>query len=133
MKRLLMLAVVGAVLMPPFHARAHRQHETPRCPIKVTPRSGPKRVAKIVRCAARVTPGVSPDKAVAVASCESGLNPYARSPGNHLGLMQHHEDYWAERARRYGFAGHHWTDPVAQAFVTARMVRDGGWSPWSCA
>lgn len=76
--------------------------------------------------------GLSGSQAVAVARCESGLNPNASNGGNFLGLFQHARVYWAGRAAQYGMAGASVFDGYANAYVSARMVRDGGWGPWQC-
>jgi hypothetical protein len=75
--------------------------------------------------------------ALVVADRESGFYPYAVSPsGSYLGLFQHSAAYWPGRAAAYlrpAWFTHnpaHWTDPRAQAIVSARMVAAGGWGPW---
>lgn len=78
-----------------------------------------------------------------IASCESRFNPLARnagytayqngvSYGNPVGLFQHVEGYWPGRAARYGYPGASVFDPVANANVTAAMMRAEGMGAWEC-
>lgn len=81
---------------------------------------------------ASATFGVDYGKMVAVASCETGgdFSPYSynRSSGA-SGLYQFLGGTWS----RAGIAGFSVWDPVANALAAARLVvRDGGWSEWSC-
>lgn len=76
--------------------------------------------------------GLDPNAGVRVATCESGLNPGASNGGRFLGLFQQAAQYWAGRAAQYGMAGRSAFDGYANAYVSARMVRDGGWGPWEC-
>lgn len=85
--------------------------------------------------------GVSERDMLEVAWCESRYDPNARSRGNHLGLWQHSSRYWAGRVRDFNaqaraaglpeMAGV-WRAPIDNARITARMVRAGGWRPWTC-
>lgn len=76
--------------------------------------------------------GLDPNAGVRVATCESGLNPGASNGGRYLGLFQQAAVYWSGRAAQYGMAGRSPFDGYANAYVSARMVRDGGWGPWEC-
>lgn len=79
--------------------------------------------------------------ALYVVDRESGFMPWAVNHGGCggsgcLGLFQHMGSAWAERARNTLWKGWfkrwpaHWADPRANAIVSARMVRAGGWGPW---
>jgi hypothetical protein len=91
-------------------------------------------VRRIIRCAANRY-GVSVTTALRVADCESHFHPDAYGNGN-AGLFQHRLIYWAGRADRYLRDRWHIRPNVygarANTLVTMRMVRAGGWSPWSC-
>lgn len=74
-----------------------------------------------------------------VAYRESHYFPWASNGGHYLGIFQHCSGCWSARARdhlwRGWFARYLWPisafDPRANAIVTARMVAEGGWGPWS--
>lgn len=95
---------------------------------------------RLIRCLFANVPGGA-DRALEVALCESGpdLDPRALYEGN-AGLFQHRLTYWRGRAHRY-LTPRYDLDPAtvspynayANAVVTARMVREQGWSAWSCA
>lgn len=78
-------------------------------------------------------------KAVAVGNCESGWYRFASNGGSYLGIFQHSASAWPYRVRSYMPSEwrigpwEHWQNPRSQAVVTVRMVRAGGWGPWSCA
>lgn len=106
-----------------------------------------RRVEALIRCVEDrwAVPGGA-DFAVRVARCESGLWPWARSPGGHLGLFQHVPSYWPGRVALYVRPEWHWKlrdrDPTTwpspfnawvNTVVSLRMARAGGWGPWSCA
>ncbi len=83
--------------------------------------------------------GISADMMLRIAQCESGMNPNARNTnyyapgyGNPVGLFQHVEGYWPARASKYGYPGASVFDPVANANVTAAMMRAEGTSAWEC-
>ena len=76
---------------------------------------------------------------VELARCESTFNPdsvnytYSEIAGHYpSGLYQHLTNYWPARAAKYGHAGASVFDPVANANVTAGMIRDGGRGLWEC-
>ena len=92
------------------------------------------------------------DTAYYVASRESGMQPwatnpvastvcrpYSANPYGSCGLFQHLARYWPGRVSAYlheRWFPHTWPHvPVLQAranvMVTAIMVKQGGWSPWS--
>jgi len=85
----------------------------------------------------RFAPG-NAQTALYVAERESGLLPWAVNvSSNCLGLYQHIGSAWPSRAasylRRAWFRRWpaRWSDPRANAIVSARMVAAGGWGPWS--
>lgn len=63
-----------------------------------------------------------------VPHCESTWNPYARSPGGHMGLFQFAPGTWAglRYARRSAYQAK-WA-----ALAAAQMVRLGRTSEWAC-
>jgi hypothetical protein len=77
--------------------------------------------------------------ALAIADRESSFYPYAKNPASSAsGLFQHLATYWPSRStllNRGWFGKGAWPasvfDPRANAIVTAIMVRNGGWGPWS--
>lgn len=85
----------------------------------------------VVRLAARDA-GIDEGTFVRIARCESGFTPTAHNPSGASGLLQQMARYWDGRAELYGFAGADVFDPVANAFVSARMARDQGFGPWEC-
>lgn len=75
--------------------------------------------------------------AIAIAYRESRFNRFAYNPSGATGIYQHLRRYWPSRA--YTWAGRsrfpawpnlHATNQRANVWVTARMVRAGGWGPW---
>lgn len=72
-----------------------------------------------------------------VADCESNWNRFASNDGRYLGLFQHARPYWGSRVNTFEpprwELQEGWANPRTQIVVTARMVRAGGWGPWSCA
>jgi hypothetical protein len=94
-------------------------------------------VKRLIRCAVRHWPVIGGvRKALDVARCESGYRPDADG-GSSEGVYQHVNTYWPGRAERFlrdrWHIGHSIWNARAQVIVTVRMVRSGGWSPWSCA
>jgi len=74
----------------------------------------------------------------AVIDCESGWNRFAYNlAGFYVGLAQHALSSWASRVRAYTPTWwdlkEAWYNARTAIVVTARMVRDVGWGPWSCA
>lgn len=69
----------------------------------------------------------------------SACRPWSSNPYGSCGLFQHLARYWPGRVRTFGKAWwfpQHWPQvPVLQAranaLVTARMVKRGGWGPWA--
>lgn len=123
----------------------HVTHATP--PVIRT-----RRMRRLIRCvfdyyglAAQIP------TALYVADRESNFIPWAKNPWTQgacrafsanpygsCGTYQHLARYWAARVRAYlphrGFP--HWPrvsplSPRANVIVTARMVKSGGWGPWS--
>lgn len=88
--------------------------------------------AEVVRQAADAY-GLSAGPLLALADCESGLNPDAYNSGSGAaGLFQHLDVYWPSRAAAAGFDGASPFDGVANAFVSAKMISEGGRDHWSC-
>lgn len=72
-----------------------------------------------------------------VAERESGYLPTAYNPSGCGGLFQMMLRYWPGRRAaflpRWLFPRRElvsWTNPLANAWVAARMVKAGGWGPW---
>jgi hypothetical protein len=106
----------------------HVLHAPKICPIPW--RKGRRYVESLIGCAARYF-GVSRHQALHVAFRESKFHPRAynwRSCAK--GIFQHLCRYWPERAAQYGFNGWSAFNARANIFVTMRMVRHYGWSPW---
>ena len=91
---------------------------------------GPWHVQQLIRCAADLH-GVNVATALRVADCESDFRPGLYYSGN-AGVYQHRIKYWPGRADAYGFSGWSPYNGRANIFVTMRMVKVTGWSPWSC-
>ena len=88
--------------------------------------------------------------AMAIVACESLGDPFITTPsipeGSHVvGLFQHKDIYWADRAAAAGLPGASSLDPVANARVAAWMVASSlqahsddptvqrpAWVHWSC-
>lgn len=76
--------------------------------------------------------GVSGDFMVCVARRESGLNPSAvNSSSGALGLFQHLPQYWGGRASALGYGYDSWSDPTANARVSAWLLQTSGPSHWA--
>ena len=89
-------------------------------------------VEAIIRAAAAEF-GVDPDELVALAMCESTLRIDAVGHAQEIGLFQWRPRTWESNAPRLGYTILDLTDPVAQARLTALVLReDGGWR-WTCA
>jgi peptidoglycan hydrolase-like protein with peptidoglycan-binding domain len=90
------------------------------------------------------------DHAVAIVACESLGDPFITTPSIPLGayvigLFQHKDVYWAQRATQAGFPGASPLDPMANARVAAWLVARSlnqfandpgvarpGWTHWVC-
>jgi hypothetical protein len=118
--------LAAALLGPAGVAKAH--HAPKACPQHWW--RGPWHVKQLIKCASSRS-DVSRETALRVARCESGFRPALYSTGN-AGVFQHATRYWSDRAAAYGFGGWSVYNTRANVFVTVRMVRAGGWSPWSC-
>lgn len=92
----------------------------------------PRSVEEHVREAAREF-GIPEDAFVRVIRCESQMNPQAvnRSSGA-LGLGQHLPRYYAARAANLGYGYGSWSDPRANARVSAWLWRTSGPQHWVC-
>jgi hypothetical protein len=75
--------------------------------------------------------GVDGNLLLRIMRCESGLNPLAvnRSSGA-LGLGQHLPRYWSGRAAALGYPYESWSDPTANARVSAKLLAEGGPGHW---
>jgi hypothetical protein len=91
---------------------------------------GTWQVKQLIKCAAAGA-GISVPTSIRVADCESHFDPSLYSTGN-AGVFQHAVQYWPDRAEVYGFEGWSVFNARANVFVTVRMVKAGGWNPWSC-
>jgi len=74
----------------------------------------------------------------AVGDCESGWWRKAYNPsGPYVGLFQHALSSWPYRVAAYRPTWWSlrpgWRNSRSQIVVTARMVREVGWGPWTCA
>lgn len=92
----------------------------------------PTDVISIERAAAREF-GVPEQTFVRVLGCESGHNPGAvnRTSGA-LGLGQHLPRYWGARAAALGYPYGAWSDPRANARVSAWLWATSGPQHWVC-
>ena len=92
----------------------------------------PRDVPSIVRAAA-VEFGVPADAFLRVIRCESQFNPLSvnRSSGA-LGLGQHLPQYWGGRAAALGYPYSAWSDPTANARVSAWLWATSGPQNWVC-
>jgi outer membrane biosynthesis protein TonB len=81
----------------------------------------------------RYFPASEVDKAVLVAQCESNFDANARggSGDNYVGLFQHADWVWADRAAKAGFAGADWWNPEANVAVSAWLLNGDDWWHWS--
>ena len=92
----------------------------------------PLDVGAVIRAAAAEF-GVDPDELAALAFCESTLRVDAVGRAQEIGLFQWRPRTWESNAPRLGYTILDLTDPVAQARLTALVLReDGGWR-WTCA
>jgi len=102
------------------------------------PARGATMMQRLIVCVfAVLAPGQSA-YALAIADRESSFWPWAYNPSGASGLFQHIASYWPARStllNRGWFGKGAWPasvfDPRANAMVTAIMVRDGGWGPWT--
>ena len=108
---------------------AHRTTgATPICPIDW--RQSTWHVKQLIRCVAAYH-GVNQEKALYIAWRESRYRPSAyNEAGRAGGIYQHLLRYWPERAADYGFDNSSVFNARANIFVTMRMVRRYGWTPW---
>lgn len=92
----------------------------------------PRDVWTVVRNAA-IEFGIPVADFTRVIRCESGGNPNAvnRTSGA-LGLGQHLPRYYAGRAAVLGYSFSSWSDPTANARVSAWLWRTSGPQNWSC-
>ena len=142
MKKLLVTCLTTGILLVPTAAKAY-DWEGP-CSGSRYAETGTVTDAKmrgLVYCIfGRVAPSQI-DTALYVAERESGFNPNAYNPSGCAGIYQHMTRYWSSRVAT--FLDRPWFrrmfpdwepsvyDPRANIWVTALMVRAGGWGPWS--
>jgi hypothetical protein len=124
---LVSIALLAATVVGPARV-ADAHHAQKACPQHWW--LGPWHVRQLIKCAASRSE-VSVETALRVARCESEFRPALYSSGN-AGVFQHATRYWPDRASAFGFDGWSVYNGRANVFVTVRMVRAGGWSPWSC-
>lgn len=103
-----------------------------------------RRNRHLIRCVfERFAPG-QVSTALAIADRESNFDPWATHHAYYrihdcLGSFQHMRAYWGDRERRLlkrwwfprSYPSVSAYDLRANAIVTAKMVRAGGWGPWS--
>ena len=132
-------------LASPAHAAERGPCDAERW-LRITPeevRDNPNLVPGLIRCAAERW-GVDVSTALRVAECESGMWPWAHGNENY-GLFQHRGIYWQDRIgllRERWFNEAQWdrikevpAGPYiarANTIVAMKMVRNAGWSAWSC-
>ena len=101
---------------------------------------------RLIRCVFNTFAPGELSTALYVAERESNFDPWAWNHAIYrehdcLGTFQHMRAYWHARVLRYlkpWWFPRSWPDvsafdPRANAIVTAKMARSGGWSPWSTA
>lgn len=150
MKRLLAISIVGILTIGTMSMTTNATAGQPAGPCTGygVKRSTPvnvrrARMTALIHCAFRWggIPSQIPE-AVYVGDRESSLYPWAWNRSSDCrGLFQHMGRYWGSRARallkRWWFPNT-WPNvsafnPRANVLVTVKMVRVGGWSPWSTA
>jgi len=130
---LLITAVL--TIAPASLARAAVQETRYQVPAKICDidwRKGTWQVKQLIRCAAAHwhVPGGA-DTALAIADRESRFRPIAYNPSGCAGIYQHMLEYWPVRASAYGFPGWSAFNARANIIVTIKMVKQGGWGPWT--
>lgn len=123
----LAITLVASIVLSTGNA-ASANHATKGCPQHWW--LGKWHVKQLIRCAAGDA-GIGIPTSLRVADCESDFDPSLYYAGN-AGVYQHRVKYWSERAAAYGFKGWSVYNGRANVFVTVRMVKAGGWHPWSC-
>ena len=95
-----------------------------------------KRVHQLIRCASNRY-GISTARMTCTADRESSFWPYADS-GSSKGVMQQNATYWPGRVHAFwvrSWMPRHYPPSIfnarANIIVSAKMIRAGGWSPWS--
>jgi hypothetical protein len=129
--------LIAAVLTiaPASLARAAVQGTRYQVPAKICDidwRKGTWQVKQLIRCAAdywHVRGGA--DTALAIADRESQFRPNAYNASGCAGIYQHMLEYWPGRASAYGFPGWSAFNARANIIVTIKMVKQGGWGPWT--
>ena len=101
-------------------------------PASASPRQDPAAILAVIEAAAREFV-VDPARLVALGMCESSLRTGAVGKAQEIGAFQWQPRTWESNAPRLGYTILDITDPVAQARLTALVLReDGGWR-WTCA
>lgn len=123
----LMTLAPAASIVNTAHAR---EADIARHVCQIDWRKGDWHVKQLIRCAASYH-GVGKRNALYIAWRESRYQPSAyNSYGNAAGIYQHLLRYWPDRAEDFGFENWSAFNARANIFVTMRMVRRYGWSPW---
>lgn len=133
MRRLTLVMLATAALLGPYAQSVTFGARDVILPLRVQlvasgPRCRPVSTCRIMTEAARHY-RISVRRFIRTGRCESGLRRMARS-GPYRGIFQQHYRYWAARARHAGWPGASIWDVHAQAWVSAWMVRHGGWRSW---
>jgi hypothetical protein len=131
MKKFLVAAIIAAsMIIPTTNAEARVR----TCGGYELPQQGPA----LVECVFEFL-GMESQASYAqyVAERESHYHPDAYNPSGCGGVYQHMIRYWRGRALAYlpewRFPNKetvHWSNGLANVWVTARMVKDNGWGPW---
>ena len=135
-RALVAASILTAVIMsfPTATINAAVQHDLKRPSTRLCPidwRQSTWHVKKLIRCAADHY-NIAEWRALHIAWRESRYQPDAYNPeGRAAGIYQHLLKYWPDRAQEYGFPDSSAFNARANVFVTMRMVREYGWSPWA--
>lgn len=154
--RLILLLLTWAMVVVPLGVHADAARTTPCVgwPYRVKPVTRPevrvRRMKRLTRCVfTEVGIPAQIPTALFIQERESGFWPWAKNPDvagacraanpyGSCGSFQHLARYWPGRVVTYlprrGFP--HWPhvsplNPLANAIVTARMVKAAGWGPWA--
>jgi hypothetical protein len=136
----LSLIVTPALTATPAAAyeNHYTHHQIDTCHMRRNDRFNDAEVRDTIRCAARAF-GVSVTKSLNVAWCESKYKTDAYNSGGYAGVYQQSIRYWPPRQNAYDPGRGRWDiresvrNGRSNVLVSIRMVRRGGWGPWSCA
>ena len=130
----LLIAAILTVASGPVSRAAEPEgaYQVPAKICNIDWRKGTWQVKQLIRCAAAHwhVPGGA-GTALAIADRESQFRPRAYNPSGCAGIYQHMLRYWPGRAADYGFTGWSAFNARANIIVTIKMVKRGGWGPWS--